>query len=347
MASSSNYFPFPIILLLPFLIITINIPESSSLPTPSSQAPTPNLSLDYYKTSCPDFVKIVRETVTSKQINNPTTAAATLRLFFHDCMVEGCDASVLVSSNSFNKAERDAHDNIALPGDGFDMIIRIKTALELTCPKTVSCADIISQATRDLVTMVGGPFYNVLLGRRDGLVSNSSRVDGNLPRTNMTMDNLISFFETRGFSIQEMVALSGAHTIGFSHCVEFRDRLFNYSPNTPTDPAINPKFAEALKKICANQEDTAMSAFNDVFTPGKFDNMYFQNLEKGLGLLATDSAMFMDKRTKPFVQLYAANQTQFFLDFGRAMEKLSVVGVKTGNEGEVRSRCDHFNNVSA
>jgi peroxidase len=75
------------------------------------------LSVNYYKKTCPDFDKIMRETVTSKQISNPTTAAGTLRAFFHDCVVDGCDASILISSNSFNKAERDADLNLSLSGD--------------------------------------------------------------------------------------------------------------------------------------------------------------------------------------------------------------------------------------
>jgi peroxidase len=54
--------------------------------------------------------------VTTKQISNPTTAAGVLRAFFHDCVVDGCDASVLISSNSFNKAERDADLNLSLSG---------------------------------------------------------------------------------------------------------------------------------------------------------------------------------------------------------------------------------------
>ncbi|KAJ8747988.1 hypothetical protein K2173_012976 [Erythroxylum novogranatense] len=323
-------FPLYILLLLLF-----TFPLSFSKLTP-----------DYYKESCPDFQRIVREIVTTKQISNPTTAAATLRTFFHDCMVDGCDASVLVSSNSFNHAERDADINLSLPGDAFDVVIRAKTALELSCPKTVSCSDILAQATRDLITMVGGPFYPVRLGRKDSLVSMSSRAEGQIPRTNMTVEAIIKLYATKGFTAREMVALMGGHTIGFSHCKEFVDRLYHYNKNTPTDPALNPKFAAALKAMCNNYKtDPTMSAFNDVYTPGKFDNMYFQNLVKGLGLLASDDALVRDPVTKPFVELYAKNQDQFFKDFSLAMEKLSVLGAKTGKKGEVRNRCDHFNMI--
>ncbi|URE22476.1 peroxidase 65 [Musa troglodytarum] len=81
-------------------------------------------------------------------------------------------------------------------------------------------------------------------------------------------------------------------------------------------------------------------------TPGKFDNLYYQNLLRGLGLLASDQALVAHPRTKPFVELYAANQTAFFRDFAHAMEKVSVLGVKTGRKGEVRRRCDAFNTLS-
>ncbi|CAL9042032.1 unnamed protein product [Musa banksii] len=307
------------------------------------------LSTTYYQKRCPKAEQIVSDVVTSKQITTPTTAAGALRLFFHDCFVGGCDASLLISTNAFNRAERDSDDNISLPGDAFDAVVRAKTALELQCPGVVSCADVLALATRDLVSMLGGPFFDVRLGRKDALASTAASVVGNLPSPNMTIDQLISIFAKRKFTVQEMVALSGAHTVGFSHCNEFASRIygFNGGSRDAYDPSLNPQFAQALQKACANYvKDPTIAAFNDVMTPGKFDNLYYQNLLRGLGLLASDTALAADPRTKPIVELYAANQTAFFKDFSHAMEKLSVFGVKTGRKGEIRRRCDEFNNLS-
>uniref|UniRef100_A0A2P2J164 Peroxidase n=1 Tax=Rhizophora mucronata TaxID=61149 RepID=A0A2P2J164_RHIMU len=295
------------------------------------------LAYDYYAKSCPRFEEIIRETVTNKQIASPTTAAGTLRLFFHDCLLNGCDGSILLSSTAFNSAERDADINLSLPGDAFDLVVRAKTALELACPNTVSCSDILALATRDLVTMVGGPYYSVFLGRKDYRISKSSSVEGNLPRPTMSFSNIINLFTSRGFTVQEMVALSGAHTIGFSHCKEF---ISSVSNNTH----YNPRFAQALQKGCANYpKNPTLSVFNDIMTPNKFDNMYFQNLPKGLGILQSDHALYDDPRTRPFVEMYGKDQNKFFQDFAKAMEKLSLHGIKTGRRGEIRHRCDAVN----
>ncbi|KAK8337553.1 hypothetical protein V6Z11_A09G197100 [Gossypium hirsutum] len=297
------------------ILLFLSIPFSES-----------NLTIDYYKNSCPQLENIIRETVTSKYISVPAAAAGTLRLFFHDCMVGGCDASVLISSNAFNKAERDADINLALPGDAFDVIVRAKTALELSCPGIVS-----------------RPCHTQLC-RKDSLESNISSVEANIPRANTTMDEIIRMFESKNFTVGEMVALSGAHTIGFSHCKEFAYRLFGYSRSTPTDPSYHPKFSAALKKLCANyKNDSDMAAFNDPMTPSKFDNMFYQNLKRGMGLLESDNGLLRHPRTSHFVDLYAFNQTAFSNDFARAIEKLSLSGIKTGNQGEVRRKCNALN----
>ncbi|KAK4746707.1 hypothetical protein SAY87_025744 [Trapa incisa] len=326
--------PPAILLLLRFLICS-----SILLLTESA------LTLDYYSVSCPRFAQIVQDAVTDKQITNPTTAAATLRVFFHDCFPNGCDGSVLLSPTPFNPSpERTSDINLSLPGDAFDLLVRAKTALELACPGVVSCSDILAEATRDLVTMVGGPYYPVYLGRRDSHLSKASLVDPFLPRSNMTVSHLIDLFASRGFSVQEMVALLGAHTVGFSHCKEFAAGIYDYSKSSSYDPSYNPRFAQGLQKACANyKQDSTVSVFNDIMSPNKFDNLYYQNLPKGLGLLASDRAIYIDPRTRPYVEAYAADQARFFRDFAAAIQKLSLYGIKTGLKGEIRRRCDAVN----
>ncbi|XP_059072666.1 peroxidase 41-like isoform X2 [Cryptomeria japonica] len=188
------------------------------------------LSVDYYKQNCPQVENIIRAEMIRKQSVNPTTAAGTLRIFFHDCFVEGCDASVLIRSTPKNKAEKDADINLSLPGDGFDAVVRAKTAVEARCPGIVSCADIMSIATRDLISLVGGPYYPVKKGRKDGWISQASRVAGNLPLPTMNVDVLTALFQSKGLTQADMITLSGGHTIGFSHCKEFMHRIYRNLP---------------------------------------------------------------------------------------------------------------------
>ncbi|XP_052142289.1 peroxidase 31-like [Oryza glaberrima] len=303
------------------------------------------LSPDYYAQTCPRAERIVAEVVQSKQMANPTTAAGVLRLFFHDCFVSGCDASVLVAATAFEKSEQSAEINHSLPGDAFDAVVRAKLALELECPEVVSCADILALAARVLITMTGGPRYPISFGRKDSLTSSPTAPDKEMPQSNFTMDQVIKLFQDKGFTVQEMVALSGGHTLGFSHCKEFAQRIYDYQGKPGNvDPTMNPVLSKGLQTACKEYlKDPTIAAFNDVMTPGKFDNMYFVNLERGLGLLATDEEMWSDKRTQPFVKLYASNPTAFFDDFSRAIDKLSLFGVKTGAAGEIRRRCDTYN----
>lgn len=323
------------------------VPQGSKPVVPQGAKPVvpPGLSEDYYAKTCPNLDKILLETITPKQTSNPTTAAATLRVFFHDCFVEGCDGSVLVNPTPSGPTERDNPLNLDLPGDAFDVIVKIKTALELSCPGVVSCSDILAVATRHLIKQVGGPFYKVLLGKKDGKVSIASHVDHNLVDEKQSFDTMLKPFTEKGFTVREMVALvGGGHTIGFAHCSKFANRIFKFSPTHDIDPSLNPSFAQRLKTLCADYvKKPDLAAFMDPLSPGKFDNYFFKNVQRGLDLLESDHVLLLDPRSKPIVDEYANDQNKFFTDFARAMEKLNVLGVKTGADGEIRTNCFSFN----
>ncbi|XVF67034.1 hypothetical protein PTKIN_Ptkin10aG0088600 [Pterospermum kingtungense] len=305
-----------------------------------------DLSYDFYNKSCPNVERIIHNVVSQKLVEAPVTAAGALRIFFHDCFVEGCDASVLIASSESNKAERDSEINLLLPGDGFDVFFRAKRAVELQCPGVVSCADVMAIATRDLVNLVkvGGPRWEVLQGRRDGLVSRASRVAGNLPQANQTISHLISLFKSKGLSVLDMVALSGGHTIGFSHCRVFMPRIYSYNKTFDIDPTMNQDYALSLRGPCPRKNlDPTVVALNDVTTPFIFDHAYYRNLHKGLGLLTTDQKLGVDPLIRSYVNMMAKEQQVFFNYFVLAMIKMSKIGVKTGSDGEIRSQCGSFN----
>ncbi|KAJ7943054.1 Peroxidase [Quillaja saponaria] len=229
---------------------------------------------------------------------------ATLRLFLHDCFVEGCDASIMISSPN-GDAEKDYSENLSLAGDGFDTVIEAKQAVEAECPGVVSCADIVALAARDVVALVGGPSFNVELGRRDGLVSKASQC--------------------------------------FSHCDRFANRLYSFSQSSPVDPSLNSDYAKQLMDSCPQNADPTVAITLDPETPQIFDNVYYQNLVAGKGLLSSDQVLYTDSASQSTVIEFAKNSGDFNGAFSTAMRKLGRVGIKTGNKGEIRKDCTTFN----
>ncbi|KAH6760217.1 Peroxidase superfamily protein [Perilla frutescens var. frutescens] len=303
------------------------------------------LRQNYYAATCPDVESIVKKAVTAKFQQTFVTAPATIRLFFHDCFVSGCDASVIVASTAGNKAEKDHPDNLSLAGDGFDTVIKAKAAVDAVpkCKNKVSCADILALATRDVIALTGGPSYGVELGRLDGLSSTAASVNGNLPQPTFNLNQLNSMFASRGLSQADMIALSACHTVGFSHCSKFANRIYNFTKQNPVDPTLNKQYATQLQNMCPRNVDERIAIDMDPTTPRRFDNAYFKNLIQGKGLFTSDQVLFTDSRSKNTVNAWASDPKSFNSAFIQAITNLGRVGVKTGKNGNIRFDCGRFN----
>ncbi|KAK9938183.1 hypothetical protein M0R45_014936 [Rubus argutus] len=289
------------------------------------------LNMGYYMMSCPFAEPIVRNTVTRALQNDPTLAAGLIRMHFHDCFIEGCDASVLLDSTKDNTAEKDSPANLSLRG--FEVIDDAKEQLERQCPGVVSCADILAMAAKDAVFWAGGPVYDIPQGRKDGT---RSKIEDtfNLPAPTLNASELIKMFGQHGFTAQEMVALSGAHTLGVARCSSFKNRLSDTVDN------LDSGFAKQLSKTCS-AGDNAEQPFDP--TRNSFDNAYFNALQRKAGVLTSDQTLFASARTRGIVNGYAFNQAMFFFDFQQAMVKMSMLDPKEGSKGEVRGNCRKIN----
>ncbi|KAF5738204.1 peroxidase 10-like [Tripterygium wilfordii] len=297
--------------------------------------------LDYrfYDTTCPSLSNIVRYGVWSAIANDTRMAASLLRLHFHDCFVNGCDASLLLDDTATMKGEK-----TALPNQnsvrGYEVIDNIKANLEKACPATISCADIVTLAAREAVYLTGGPFWAVPFGRRDGLTASDSAANEQLPSPFEPLENITAKFTSKGLDLKDVVVLSGAHTIGFAQCFTFKPRLFNFGGSGKPDPALASSLLQSLQGTCPNQanSDTNLAPLDPV-TFNKFDNIYYTNLLNNSALLQSDQALMGDNRTAAMVLNYSKFPYLFSMDFGTSMIKMANIGVLTGKRGEIRKNC--------
>ncbi|XP_057442158.1 peroxidase 4-like [Lotus japonicus] len=298
------------------------------------------LSENFYVKKCPNVFNAVKSVVHSAVANEPRMGGSLLRLFFHDCFVNGCDGSVLLDDTSSFKGEK-----TALPNSnslrGFDVIDAIKSKVEAVCPGVVSCADVVAIAARDSVAILGGPYWNVKLGRRDSKTASFNAANsGVLPSPFSSLSDLISKFQAQGLSTKDMVALSGAHTIGKAKCSTFRQRVYNETNN------INSLFAQARQRNCPSTSGTIRDnnvAVLDFKTPNQFDNLYYKNLINKKGLLHSDQVLFSGGSTDSLVITYSNNQKAFENDFVNAMIKMGNNNPLTGLNGQIRKHCRRAN----
>ncbi|KAF3952111.1 hypothetical protein ACB098_06G133600 [Castanea mollissima] len=295
------------------------------------------LSTNFYSSSCPKLFSTVKSTVQSAISKEARMGASLLRLFFHDCFVNGCDGSILLDDTSSFTGEKNAVPN-KNSARGFDVVDNIKSAVEKACPGVVSCADILAVASRDSVAILGGPSWNVKLGRRDARTASQAAANNSIPPPTSNLNQLISRFNNLGLSTRDMVALAGSHTIGQARCTSFRARIYN-------ETNIDSSFANTRRSNCPRTSGSGDNnlAPLDIQTPTKFENNYYKNLLQNRGLLHSDQQLFNGGSTDSIVRTYSNSESTFNSDFAAAMIKMGDISPLTGSNGEVRKNCRKVN----
>ncbi|KAI3464909.1 hypothetical protein Pfo_021572 [Paulownia fortunei] len=302
------------------------------------------LTPEFYQFSCPQANEIIMSVLENAITKNSRMAASLLRLHFHDCFVQGCDASVLLDDSTKIVSEKNSGPN-KNSLRGFEVIDEIKAKLEQVCPHTVSCADILALAARDSIVLSGGPHWEVPLGRRDSRTASLSKSNTDIPAPNSTIQTLINLFSRQGLDEEDLVALSGGHSIGVARCVTFRQRLYNQNGNNQPDVTLERNYYNGLKTVCPKVGGDNNISPLDFSSPVKFDNKYFKLILWGKGLLNSDEVLLTGnvRKTMELVRSYAENEALFFHQFANSMVKMGNISPLLGSQGEIRKNCRRLN----
>lgn len=98
-----------------------------------------------------------------------------------------------------------------------------------------------------------------------------------------------------------------------------------------------------MNKCSSSLDPMATVVNNDPETSSTFDNQYYKNLLAHKGLFQTDSVLMEDDRTRKIVEILANDQESFFERWTESFMKMSVIGVRVGEDGEIRRTCSAVN----
>ncbi|XP_047320944.1 peroxidase P7-like [Impatiens glandulifera] len=308
------------------------------LPTARGQ-----LTADFYDHVCPEALPKIKEIVQQAIAQEARIGASLLRIHFHDCFVNGCDGSVLLDDiPGVFTGEKTARPNFqSLRPQAFALIDQIKATVDEVCYGTVvSCADILAVAARDSIVTLGGPSYEVLLGRRDARTASLNDANNDIPSPFSDLSQLLQNFQQHGLTLQDLVVLSGGHTIGLARCTVFRNRTYN-------DNNIDQNFAVHLQGICPQTVGVGDNNTAPLdFTSTQVDTNYYKILLEKKGLLHSDQELFKGdgSESSDLVQHFANNPNEFAEAFGVSMIKMGNLEPLTGDNGEIRNNCRRVNN---
>lgn len=202
----------------------------------------------------------------------------------------------------------------------------------------VSYADLFQMASATSILLAGGPRIPMRYGRRDARGPDDCAKEGNLPAAGKPFpdgsvtpaEHLRKVFNRMGLEDKEIVALSGAHTIGRS-----RPTRSGWGKES-TPYTSHPKEGETW---APGGQSWTVDWLN-------FNNAYFVEIKEKrdaeLLVLPTDAALFEDEGFRQYAEKYAADEKAFFEDYAESHKKLSELGVEWVEGGPVTAESMGF-----
>ncbi|KAF9681237.1 hypothetical protein SADUNF_Sadunf06G0204600 [Salix dunnii] len=181
--------------------------------------------------------------------------------------------------------------------------------------KALSWADMIAVAGAEAVSVCGGPTIPVQLGRLDSLEPDA---EGKLPQESLDAPGLKQSFKRKGLSTQELVVLSGAHTLGskgFGSPFVFDNSYYKILLEKPWKSSGSAGLSHMLELSLY---------FSEMI-------MYIRIHKCGMSSmvgLPSDHALVEDDECLRWIKKYADNQNMFFDDFKKAYIKLVNSGAR-------------------
>ncbi|KAK9862530.1 hypothetical protein WJX84_005324 [Apatococcus fuscideae] len=222
----------------------------------------------------------------AQSLRGKAQAPVLLRLAFHDAATfssrEGGGGA-----NASLRFELERAENFGLER-GWPIIESVASSLKGSPAESLSLADLVALGGAWAVRATGGPTIDIPVGRRD---ASEEDPEERLPAETLPAAALKATFADKGLNSQELIALSGAHTLGskgFGDPVTFD----------------NTYYQTLLKK------------------PWKNPLLYMGNM---IGL-ASDHVLPEDRELLPFIKSYANDQALFFTDFAAAYQKMTTMG---------------------